>query len=96
MNINEMNNFFLGWIKMMTVLSIEQKELCFISEHLKTENELWKKSLLLRDYGDLYDYAQKAQTEYESFVLNHKQKLQVIMSKNNCFSTQIRSSFDTD
>lgn len=23
---NEMNNFFLGWIKMMTVLSIEQKE----------------------------------------------------------------------
>ena len=81
----------------LSSLSIEEKELCFISEHLRTENELWEKSLSLRDFGDLYDYAQKAKTEYESFVLNRKQELQGIMrKKNNCFSTQIRSNFDKD
>lgn len=78
-------------------LSIEQKELYFLSEHLKTEKELWKKSLRLRDYGDLFDYAQKVEAEYERFVLNHKQELLgIVKKKNDCFSTQIRSSFDTD
>ncbi len=78
-------------------IPIEQKEIDFISEHLSIEDTLWGKSSPLKIYGDLYQYALNAKKDYERFVLERKKQLQDIMKpKINGFSTEIRSSFDTN
>lgn len=56
-------------------ISIEQKEIDFISEHLTIEGALWEKSSLLKTYGDLYKYALNAKNDYERFVLERKKQL---------------------
>lgn len=77
-------------------ISIAQKEINFISEHLTIEGTLWYKSSPLKSYVDLYQYALNAKNDYEGFVLERKNHLQnIINQKILGFSTKIRSSFDT-
>ena len=77
-------------------IPIEQKEIDFISEHLTIEGALWEKSSPLKTYGDLYQYALNAKSDYEEFVLDRKKQLQEIMKPEiNSFYTEIRSTFDT-
>lgn len=78
-------------------IPIEQREIDFISEHLTIEGALWEKSTPLKTYADLYQYALNAKNDYERFVQERKKQLQDIMKpKINGFSTEIRSTFDTN
>lgn len=53
-------------------LSLEQKELNFINEHDVLVKTLWKKSEPLKVYSDLYENAQDAEADYESFLKERK------------------------
>lgn len=78
-------------------ISIEQKELRFLSEHREIERKLWDKSTPLKAYQTLYNYAKEAREEYERFLIQRVKELDNSMAtKNNCFSTQISKTFDTE
>lgn len=78
-------------------ISIEQKELNFLSEHVEIERKLWDKSTPLKAYKILYDYAKDAREEYERFLQQRLKQLEESMkTKNNSFSTQIGKTFDTE
>lgn len=71
-------------------ISIEQKELSFLSEHSVIESNLWDKSTPLKTYQTLYNYAKEAYDEYELFLRQRIMQLEDSMAKkNNCFSTEI-------
>ena len=53
-------------------LSLEQKELNFLSEHDALVKTLWEKSQPLRAYSVLYEYAQDAEADYEGFLKKRK------------------------
>ena len=78
-----------------------QKELNFLSEHEIIVKSLWTKSEPLKNYPQLYEYAERAEREYEKYVKTRKFILQnqitdngMNMQKQICFSTEIRESFD--
>lgn len=74
-------------------ITIERKELDFLTGFIEHESCLWKKSKSLMDYPDLYAYAKEAIDEYGKFLLQRKQQIEESMkTKNNCFSTEICSS----
>ena len=78
-------------------ISIEQKELSFLSEHSVIESNLWNKSTPLKAYQTLYNYAKEAREEYERFLIQRVKELDNSMAtKNNCFSTQIGKMFYTE
>lgn len=71
-------------------ITIEQKELSFLSEHSEIESNLWDKSIPLKAYQILYNYAKDALGEYELFLRQRIKELEDSMAKkNNCFSTEI-------
>lgn len=71
-------------------VSIEQKELSFLSEHSEIERKLWDKSTPLKAYHTLYNYIKEAQDEYVFFLLQRIKQLEDSMAKkNNSFSTEI-------
>lgn len=84
-NIYKSNHSGLKYSK----ISIEQKELNFLSEHIETEQKLWNKSTPLKAYSILYNYASDAKEEYERFLLQRKKQLEESMKPNNFFSTEI-------
>ena len=57
-------------------VSIREKELNFLEEHMEIERILWKKSDLLRNYSVLYEYASSIVKDYMSFLLGRKQSLE--------------------
>lgn len=92
-NIYKSNHSGLKYSK----ISIEQKELSFLSEHSVIESNLWDKSTPLKTYQTLYNYAKEAREEYELFLIQRVKELNNSMAtKNNCFSTQISKTFDTE
>lgn len=92
-NIYKSNHSGLKYSK----ISIEQKELSFLSEHRVIESNLWDKSTPLKTYQTLYNYAKEAREEYELFLIQRIKELDNSMAKkNNCFSTQISKTFDTE
>lgn len=92
-NIYKSNHSGLKYSK----ISIEQKELSFLSEHSVIESNLWDKSTPLKTYQTLYNYAKEAREEYELFLIQRVKELDNSMAtKNNCFSTQISKTFDTE
>lgn len=92
-NIYKSNHSGLKYSK----ISIEQKELSFLSEHSVIESNLWDKSTPLKSYQTLYNYAKEAREEYELFLIQRVKELDNSMAtKNNCFSTQISKTFDTE
>ncbi len=92
-NIYKSNHSGLKYSK----ISIEQKELSFLSEHSVIESNLWDKSTPLKTYQTLYNYAKDAREEYELFLIQRVKELDNSMAtKNNCFSTQISKTFDTE
>ncbi len=85
-NIYKSNHSGLKYSK----ISIEQKELSFLSEHSVIESNLWDKSTPLKTYQTLYNYAKEAYDEYELFLRQRIMQLEDSMAKkNNCFSTEI-------
>ncbi len=62
-NIYKSNHSGLKYSK----ISIEQKELHFIAEHLDNERKFWDQSTKLKDYPDLFNYAKDAKDDYLSF-----------------------------
>lgn len=76
-------------------ISIEQKELDFLKEHIEIEKKLWEKSEPLKSYPTLYDYSRSIEKDYESFLLGRKQTLEnKHMPTRNSFSTEIREVFE--
>ena len=57
-------------------LSIEQKELDFIAEHEAIIRGLWEKSTPLGRYPVLFEYAQKAEEDYEAYLSYRKNEIQ--------------------
>ncbi len=72
--------------------SIGQKKYSFLSEHEVIENELWERSLPLKDYTELYSYAKDAKLEYETFLQQKRHQLEQHMRPNNKYSTEISTS----
>ena len=70
-------------------ITIEQKELNFLSEHGEIERKLWDKSTPLKEYQTLYDYAKDAREEYERFLQQRIKQLEESMKPNNNYSTEI-------
>ena len=87
-NIYKSNHSGLKYSK----ISIEQKELHFIAEHLDNERKFWDQSTKLKDYPDLFNYAKDAKDDYLSFLLQRQQILEENMNPNNYYSTEINSS----
>lgn len=76
-------------------VSIEQKELDFLKDHIDVVCWLWEKSKPLKKYSDLYKYASDVQMQYEKFLYSRKQSIEnKLMVRNNRFSTEIREVFD--
>lgn len=82
-------------------LTDRQKELDFLLEHESVIGLLWEKSEPLKDYPQLYEYAQRAEQDYEKYVKTRLSILQnqinhngMNMQKQINFSTEIRESFD--
>ena len=73
-------------------ITIEQKELNFLSEHGEIERRLWDKSTPLKTYPTLYDYAKDARENYERFLQQRINQLEESMKPNNIFSTEICSA----
>lgn len=73
-------------------ITIEQKELNFLSEHGEIEQKLWDKSTPLKAYPTLYDYAKDAGEEYKRFLLQRKKDLEDSMKPNNNYNTEICSA----
>lgn len=73
-------------------ISIEQKELNFLSEHGEVERYLWEKSTPLKAYPSLYNYANDARVEYGLFLSQRIDQLNYSMKPNNNYSTEICSS----
>lgn len=57
-------------------ISIEKKELDYLKEHMEIERKLWDKSIPLKKYADLYEYASSVEKDYMSFLLGRKQSLE--------------------
>ena len=77
-----------------STLTQEQKELDFIRQHLSVIKGYWKKSTPLKQYEILYDYASKAESDYEQFVEQRIKAIQnTLMTRNNQFCTEIREPF---
>lgn len=77
-------------------VSEKEKELEFIEEHLRIENELWSRSTALEGYEPLYGYSRKFVEGYFAFVDTKKKGvLRDMKQDGKCYSTEIRSSFDT-
>lgn len=75
-------------------LTDEEKELNFIEEHTEKEKSLWDKSTPLKAYKVLYDYACKVVSDYTVYLNRRKIKIeQILMTRNNQFSTEIRIPF---
>ncbi|MBR6414603.1 MAG: hypothetical protein IKS22_00670 [Bacteroidales bacterium] len=75
-------------------LSKEQKEQSFVEEHLSIERGLWEKSSPLKSYTLLYEYAKKAEFDYEDYLCKRKLVLKRMLTKtNNHFSTEVRGTF---
>ena len=73
----------------------EQKELSFIGEHIEVIRKLWMKSEPLKDYPDLYKYANDIEKQYEEFLQRRKKTIEKkLMVRNNIFSTEIRVPFE--
>lgn len=71
-------------------ISIERKELSFLSEHRVIESNLWDKSTPLKAYQTLYNYAKDAHDEYDFFLRHRIKQLEDSMAKkNNSFNTEI-------
>lgn len=77
-----------------------QKELNFLSEHENIIRLLWTKSEPLKTYSQLYEYAERAERDYEKYVKTRISILQnqISHSRRNMqkqihFSTEIRESF---
>ena len=78
-------------------ISVEQKELDFISGHIDIERKLWEASTPLKAYSILFNYAKDARDEYERFLVQKMKDLENSMAiKNTCFSTKIGQTFDTE
>lgn len=60
-------------------ITIEQKELDFLTEHETLIRVLWEKSSPLEKYPQLFDYANEAETDYENFL--HKRKSEIEKKK---------------
>lgn len=88
-NIYQSNHCGLKYSKQ----SIEDKELYFLSEYVKVENDLWERSTRLKEYSDLYVYAKEALDDYWRFLSKKKQQLEERMrSKILFFNTEICTS----
>lgn len=88
-NIYKENHSSLKYSK----ITIEQKELDFLTGYLEIERDLWEKSKPLMDYPDIYAYTKEAVDEYYRYLQQRKQQIEeCVMPKNNCFSTQICTS----
>lgn len=88
-NIYQSNHCGLKYSK----ISIEEKELHFLSEYIKVENDLWERSTPLIEYSDLYVYAKDAIDDYRHFLSQRKQQLEKRMRlKDNYYSTEICTS----
>lgn len=73
----------------------EQKELDFIGEHNEVICRFWEKSEPLKDYPDLYKYANDIEKQYEEFLQRRKKSIEnKLMVRNNNFSTEIRVPFE--
>ena len=76
-------------------ISIEQKELDFLKEHIEIERNLWEKSGPLKNYPILYEYACSVVKDYEGFLQGRKQMIEnKFMPAKNSFSTEIREVFE--
>lgn len=73
-------------------ISIEQKELDFLKEHIEIVKSFWAKSSPLAKYNVLYSYAKEFEEEYESFIEQRKRTLETIIMAGNKFSTLIASA----
>ena len=72
----------------------EQKELDFIEEHFRIVLSLWEKTIPLKKYPVLYQYASQSEKEYEKYLKQRKIIIQKKMKVNNYYSTEICSVFD--
>lgn len=53
----------------------DQKELDFLDEHEPIIRALWEKSEPLKNYPELYEYAIRAETDYERFLENRRKEI---------------------
>ncbi len=53
----------------------DQKELDFLGEHEIIISALWEKSESLKNYPELYEYAVRAEADYERFLANRREKI---------------------
>lgn len=56
-------------------ISDKQKELDFLVEHKRKIRELWEKSTPLKRYPELFEYADDAEKDYESFLQSREDKI---------------------
>lgn len=56
-------------------ISDKQKELDFLAEHKRLIRQLWEKSTPLKIYLDLFEYADDAEKDYESFLQSREDKI---------------------
>lgn len=78
-----------------TKLSTEQKELDFIKKHEVIIRGLWEKSTPLSQFPILFEYAQNAEKDYETYLSYRKKEIQKNnMCKKRFFSTEIRETYN--
>lgn len=53
----------------------DQKELDFLGEHETIIRSLWEKSEPLKNYPELYEYAVRAEADYERFLANRREEI---------------------
>ena len=72
-------------------VSDEQKELIFLEEHEILVREFWKRSIPLKSYSDLYEYASNAESDYENYL---RERREAILNKEDkeMFSTNDKES----
>lgn len=64
-------------------ISDKQKELDFLVEHKRIIRELWEKSTPLKRYPELFEYADDAEKDYESFLLSREDKIKNMVEDND-------------
>lgn len=64
-------------------MSNEQKELDFLGEHKRLIRELWEKSTPLKRYPELFEYADDAEKDYESFLQSREDKIRNKVDEND-------------